>query len=1581
LTESEVAMQAQAHFGNRRFGVKRPRTHRIEGLLLRIMGSFILAALATTHAAAHDDAEVGEEGPYVLHSFQRQQLTDVYYSEGANFGDINGDGIPDVVYGPYWFEGPDFEKKHEIFPPVAQPRQAYADHFFCWVHDFNGNGWNDILVVGFPGTPAYVYENPTDSGLDQHWTRHQVLDSVANESPQFLPLVDADQPALVCMSGGKFGYATYDPERPFEPWQFHAISDKVTDSPFMHGLGVGDIDGDGRLDVLMKDGWFQQPEKIEPGENWPFHRFQFTARGGADMVAYDVNGNGLNDVITSLTAHDYGLAWFEQIRDGDRITFREHRIMGEKPEDNPYGVLFTELHSLALVDMDGDGLKDIVTGKTYWSHHMQSPLWDAGAVVYWFKLQRTEEGVDWIPYQLDDESGIGRQLTVGDVNGNGLPDIVVGGMKGAHVLLHETEEVDKATWEAAQPQPYQPLAAGLAPDEAANRMTTVPGFRVQLAAGEPQIHQPVAMAFDHRNRLWVAEAHTYPTRAPEGEGVDKILIFEDTTGDGIFDSSKVFIEGLNLVSGLEVGFGGVWVGAAPYLLFIPDRDGDDVPDGPPEVLLDGFGFQDTHETLNGFIWGPDGWLYGCHGVFTHSRVGKPGTPDEDRVPLNAGIWRFHPQRHQFEVFAWGTSNPWGVDFNDEGQAFATACVIPHLFHMIQGGRYHRQAGQHFQAHTYDDIKTIADHVHYEGDIRDHAWWGHEPDLDQGTSDAGGGHAHCGAMIYLGDNWPEQYRNRIFMNNIHGNRVNQDILEPNGSGYVGRHGQDLVMANDKWFRGINLRYGADGTVYLIDWYDRNACHRVNPEIWDRSNGRIYRVSHGEPTRVEVDLEKLTNSELIDLQSHPNDWYVRTARRILQHRGLEPQDREQLVKVIGESRPVAERLRALWTLHAAAGLDESETLRLLDDSEPYVRAWAIQLELEDQEVSDRVLTKLAELAREDSSPVVRLYLASALQRIAPERRWDIAQGLIISHGSDADDHNLPAMYWYGIEPLAELDPARLLRLAAFTEIPFLRRSIYRRMAAEPELHEVLTAYLARTADGDRQQEMIRQMLRAFEGRVNIPMPDSWKSAYATLQESPRADIRDLADQVAVILGDQRIFPKMRETLATAAAPLDQRQQAMEILVRGRDRQAAPALQVALGTAELRGAAIRALEGLDHPETPTALLNVYDQLSREERRDAVGTLAARPAYARRLLEAVAQQSIPRTDLHAYHVRQILALRDDALAERLKEVWGEFRSASEDKQQQIDQYRTLLTPSRLRRADVGRGRAIFDKTCASCHRLFGAGEEIGPDITGSNRADLDYILENIVDPSAVVGNDYRMTVLNTVDGRVVSGLVQGESDSAVTIRTINDTVVVAKEDIDDRQLSNLSLMPEGLLDNLSPEEVLNLVAYLGSPTQVPPRGPSPPINPETGTVPQALEGESLRVISTTAGDTGSQAMGNFNQDRWSGNQQLWWTGAQPGDQLDLELKVEETGIYELEVVMTRARDYGIVQLLLNDVELGSPIDLFNSPDVITTGVLSFEPRRLTAGEHVLSVRIVGRHPQSVPSHMFGLDYVRLQPLEAVGP
>ncbi|QDU43993.1 FG-GAP repeat protein [Symmachiella dynata] len=1515
---------------------------------------------------------------YRLDRFQTVPLTDVYFSEGISFGDIDGDGANDIVYGPYWFAGPDFKTKHEIYPAQPQPRERYADNFFSWVHDFNGDKQPDVFVVGFPGTPASVYENPGPQNLDQLWTKHEVFDQVSNESPQFVDIVGDERPELICTRDGHFGYAVIDWQRPFEKWTFHKISEKVAPGPFSHGLGVGDINGDGRADVMTKDGWFAQPPKLKGDPLWTFHPAKFSGPGGADMFAYDVDGDGDNDVITSLEAHAYGLAWFEQVKEKGRITFERHLIMGREPDENRYGLVFTELHTVNLADMNGDGLKDIVTGKTYWSHHEQSPLWDAGAVVYWFELVRKPDGtVNWIPHKAADDTGVGRQVVVGDLNHDNLPDIVVGGMQGAHALLHEQQTVDKQAYLDAQPREIKRLAAGLSPEEAAAHMTVPEGFSVKLAAGEPQVHQPVAFAIDPRGRVWVAEAHTYPVRAPEGQGKDKIIILEDTTGDGVLDSRKVFIEGLNLVSGMEVGFGGVWVGAAPYLMFIPDKDGDDVPDGEPQILLDGFGYRDTHETLNAFIWGPDGWLYGCHGVFTYSNVGKPGTADDDRVPLNAGVWRYHPTRHEFEVFAWGTSNPWGLDFNDRGQAFITACVIPHLWHMIQGGRYQRQGGQHFNPHIYSDIQTIAKHRHYVGNIRDHAWWGKEPDVPQDTLAAGGGHAHCGAMIYLGDNWPEKYRNQIFMHNIHGNRMNNDALQRAGSGYVGDRAPDLMLANDKWFRGINMKYGPDGSVYVIDWYDRNACHRTNPEIWDRTNGRVYNISYGKPEWDHRDLRTLSDLELVELHNRENEWYPRTARRILQQRAAEGKldagVRKALFTILESTDDVALKLRAIWTLHVIGGLTDDDLQNFMQNDDEYIRGWAIQLGLENRQVSSRRLNQMADMAKSDPSAVVRLYLASALQRLPLEQRWPIARELV-QHAEDSDDHNLPLMDWYGIEPLVTADTKRAMELAAATKIPIVKHFIIRRAASENGSLGAVTQLLAKTADASTQKLILGEMLQAFQGRVNIPMPESWKPAYDRLSNSSDRTVRDRADQVAVVLGDQRIFPRMRQQLVDPQEAMEKRQQALAILVRGRDQQAAEAFQAVLGEPELRGAAIRALVAFDNPKIAKSVLAEYGKLTEEERRDAINTLVARPGFAMVLLDAVEQQKVPRTDLHAYNVRQLLRFNNEKLNSRLKQVWGEIRDTSADKKALIARHKKLLSKKTLKASDASNGRRIFAKTCASCHTLFGEGGKIGPDITGSNRANLDYILENVLDPSAVMGKDYRLTVLVTVDGLVVSGLVKKETDSAVTIRTINDTVVVAKQDIEERMLSDQSMMPEGLLDPLKPEEVRDLIGYLASPHQVSLRGPRAPIDAKTGRVPDALEGESLKIIGKTAGNARSQPMGGFHADRWSGNDHFWWTGAGPGEKLELEIPVETAGAAELEIVLTRARDYGIVQLLWDGQKLGAPIDLYNAPDVVTTGVLSFPVSGLTPGNHKLTIEILGAHPKAAKAYMVGLDFVRLK-------
>ncbi len=571
------------------------------------------------------------------------------------------------------------------------------------------------------------------------------------------------------------------------------------------------------------------------------------------------------------------------------------------------------------------------------------------------------------------------------------------------------------------------LRAGLSGTEAASVMTLPNGFNITLAASEPDVVRPICFTFDPRGRLWVVEGHTYPIPAPEGQGKDRVLIFDDTNGDGTLDKRQVFTEGLNLVSGIEVGMGGVWLGAAPYLLFIPTAVDADTPTpaGPTQILLDGWGTQDTHEVLNSFRWGPDGWLYGTHGVFTHSNVGKPGAPDSERTKLNAGVWRFHPTTRQFELFAEGTSNPWGLDFNDYGHAFITACVIPHMYNMIQGGRYFRQGGKHFNPYTYDDIKTHADHVHWLGDRGPHAG-------NFRSASAGGGHAHSGAMIYLGNSWPQEYRNDIFMNNINGARLNHDHPVREGSGYMVTHRPDFLVMNDSWSQWLNMKYDPSGSVWAIDWYDKNQCHSPNPDVHDKTMGRIFKITHSTDKWVQVDLAKASDKELVNYQLHPNEWYVRQARTLLQERGPNKKVHKALKEIFTKNPDVTRKLRAVWALHVTKGISKKELTDLLTHENDYIRSWAIQLLAEDKTVSPEALKQMATMAKTDNSAMVRLYLTSAMLRLPPDQRWNVMDALV-QKTEDKDDHNLPLMVWYATEPLATVDTKRALQMAEKAKMP--------------------------------------------------------------------------------------------------------------------------------------------------------------------------------------------------------------------------------------------------------------------------------------------------------------------------------------------------------------------------------------------------------------------------------------------------------------------------------------------------------------------------------------------------------------------
>jgi hypothetical protein len=414
-----------------------------------------------------------------LHTFRKLQLTDQFWAEGANYGDFNRDGKMDVVYGPYWWEGPDFKTRHEYRPATKtfKRKQAdgaeetipgwegalgnkndYSDNFITFTCDFNRDGWDDILILGLPGTEARLYENPQGKkteGGSAHWPLHKVFDVVDNESPMFGDLTGDGKPEIICNTDGFLGYIAPDWKTPFTAWRFHPISPKGKYHKYTHGVGIGDVNGDGRTDFLEAEGWWEQPASLEGDPVWKFHKFAFAPRSGAaQMYAYDVNGDGLNDVLTTLNPHGYGLVWWEQAKTAEGLTFKQHTIMGKERKENKYGVKFTQPHAIELVDMDGDGLKDLVTGKRFWAHGPTGdPEPNEAAVLYWFKLVRgPHKTAEYIPYLIDDKSGVGTQFAVGDLNGDQLPDIVTGNKRGMFVFLHEARPVSQAEWQKAQPK-------------------------------------------------------------------------------------------------------------------------------------------------------------------------------------------------------------------------------------------------------------------------------------------------------------------------------------------------------------------------------------------------------------------------------------------------------------------------------------------------------------------------------------------------------------------------------------------------------------------------------------------------------------------------------------------------------------------------------------------------------------------------------------------------------------------------------------------------------------------------------------------------------------------------------------------------------------------------------------------------------------------------------------------------------------------------------------------------------------------------------------------------------------------------
>ncbi|MCG6156925.1 PVC-type heme-binding CxxCH protein [Rubinisphaera margarita] len=960
------------------------------------------------------------------------------------------------------------------------------------------------------------------------------------------------------------------------------------------------------------------------------------------------------------------------------------------------------------------------------------------------------------------------------------------------------------------------------PQQAAAAISVPDGFRVTLFAGEPDVSQPISMEMDDRGRVWVAECYTYGGRSYDNSLRDRIVILEDVDGDGEHDKRQVFWDQGNRLTSVLPGTNGCWILNDGTLSWLSDKNGDDRADGEPQVFLEGFDKNEVgHNIVNGLMYGPTGWIYGRHGIQATSVVGRPGATLEEKTSLNCSIWRFHPRDHRFELVTEGTTNPWGLDYNEYGDFFFTNNVIGHAWHAIPGAHFKRMYGADSNPHFYELIDQHADHYHWDATS---SKWSDSRDASGVHGELGGGHSHCGGMIYLGDNWPPQYRGQLFMCNTHGRRVNCDAIVRHGAGYRIEHRPDFLFANQPWFRGVGVMYGPDGGVYVSDWTDLGECH--DSDGVHRTSGRIYKVTYGRPALKKVpDLAAMSDEELFNLQTHDNDWFCRHARRLLSDRYPNLNDSLDLTQLLPEklTGDTVKDLRLLWTCAAMDWLYSDATLDFLEEEDEYVRSWAIRLIAEDQTTDIEIWKKLIDHARTEQSPYVRLTLSSTVHSMPIDFRLRMAEALL-QHDEDTDDHDLRLILWYGIEPAVEKYPGQALDLTRFDTARKLRTFIARRLlheyATQPEVGPLLVSTLLKTKHQEQLSDLLQGMTAATRGVRQLPAPPGWSTVAAKYGDVPDAEIQASLRELSLVFGDGRAIEELFKIVTNdEATPID-RISALNVLADRQPEGLLPALKKWVNDRVLDAAALTALARFDDAEIPELILSRYGRFRHEARTAAIETLCSRPAYAEALLKGFKNGRLGDAQLSASQARQIAQFEVPELTELLTEVWGTLNQSSAEKQEKIASFREALTEESLAEADLSHGRALFDKTCSTCHKFFGEGKPLAPDLTGGNRKNLDYLLENIVTPSAIVPNQYRMSTFVLNSGRVINGVIRSETGQTVVVQTEKDEIAVPRDEIDLVKPSNLSLMPEGLLDRMSSDQIRDLIAYLQGDGQVEPAG-----------------------------------------------------------------------------------------------------------------------------------------------------------------
>jgi putative heme-binding domain-containing protein len=833
------------------------------------------------------------------------------------------------------------------------------------------------------------------------------------------------------------------------------------------------------------------------------------------------------------------------------------------------------------------------------------------------------------------------------------------------------------------------------------------------------------------------------------------------------------------------------------LLFYADKNGDDVPDGDPEVLLKGFGLEDAHAVVNSLEWGPDGWLYGAQG----STV----TADIRGVGFQQGLWRYHPASKRFELFSEGGGNTWGLDFDRHGNAIAgTNYGNVVCLHQVQGGYYVKGFSKHGPLHNPYSYGYF-EHVAHTG--------------------LSGGHVTCGGIVYQGGAWPERFHNTYLGANLLSNAIYWSTLTPQGSTYTSEYQGTLLETDDIWFRPIDCLTGPDGSVFVADWYDKRANHVIPEDTWDKTNGRIwkivYRGADARQLSTPVDLASRTSAELVDLLAHENAWQRRAARRILSER-RDAAVIPSLQSLIGDSNELL-ALEAVWALYVSGGWNGQIALQLLDHPSADIRAWTVRLVGDDQRALPAELRdRLVKLATAESNPTVRSQLACTAKRLEAADGLPIVAAML-EHSADASDKHLPLLLWWAIEDKAATHRDAVLALFANSpswQLPLVRDVVIERVARRwlaektDAGYEACAKLLALAPTNDDSLRLVAAMETEFSGQPLDAVPTPLASSVNKLWAERGAD--PIVTRFALKLGSTAAYQRALERMCDTGQQQDVRLAMISAVGQAARADALPKLVAVLDEPQpagdaICGAVLGAIGHYDDAELGNQLLGRYGKLSPTLRTRLISLCASRAAWAQSLVQAVADGTIDAKDVSVDQIRQMLTHGDDSLATAIEARWGKIRVATPGEKMS---YVPVL--GRVLGAGTGNletGHKLYMKHCGVCHTLHGEGEKIGPDLTSADRKNRDSLLLNILDPSGTIRPEFISQTAVLVDGRVLTGLVIESSPQQITIVDAKQQkTTVPRGDIDQIEPSTTSLMPERLLEQLQEQELRDLFRYLQS-------------------------------------------------------------------------------------------------------------------------------------------------------------------------